>query len=203
MLRVVESHRFEELGQGLAQALRELADPFAPPQVAIPGRVVGRWLQYAIARDNQIACGYEAEFIDAVIGRALTADVALGPLDKPRLEAVIASALADDALLARPEMAEPRAYLDADRAEGRGPRRVQLAAQLAERLWEYALTRPDWLEAWESGGDVPASEELEPGLAAWQAGLWRAVEERLDAPSADGRRWVPTPRLAMVRRRRG
>ena len=58
MLRVVESNRFEELAQALAQALADVADPFAPPAVAIPNRVIGRWLQYAIAGANQIAAGY-------------------------------------------------------------------------------------------------------------------------------------------------
>ena len=80
MLRVIESHLFEELARVLAAALAERADPFAPPQVAIPGRVVGRWLQYEIARANRIASGYEAEFIDAIVGRALTADAPLRAL---------------------------------------------------------------------------------------------------------------------------
>ena len=232
MLRVVESNRFEELGEALAQALADAADPFDPPQVAIPGRVVGRWLQYAIARANTIAGGYQTGFLDDVLGDALTADDAgLRALDKPGLETVVASALADDLLLELPTMIEARAYLDADGVEGRGPRRVQLAAQLADRLWEYALTRPDWLDAWEHGEDV--IDDLEPGLAVWQARLWRAVDDRLarlaaprrpssgvvqvddrrrrgttgDAQAAtsvnDGRRWVPTPRLPRVRRRMG
>lgn len=202
MLRVVESNRFEELGQSLALALADAADPFAPPQIAIPGRVVGRWLQYAIARDNRIASGYSADYLEVVIGDALTADDAgLRALTKPGLEAVVASALADDALLALPTMSEARAYLDADGADGRGPRRVQLAAQLAERLWEYALSRPDWLDAWEQGDDVV--DDLDPGLALWQARLWRAVDDRLRRPGPDGRRWVATPRLARVRRREG
>lgn len=200
MLRVVESNRFEELAQALAQALVDLADPFTPPAVAIPNRVVGRWLQYAVARGNQIAAGYAPAFLEVVIGEQLTADDAgLRALDKPRLEAVVASALADDDLLARPALAETWAYLDADGATGRGPRRVQLAAQLADRLWEYALTRPDWLDAWERSEDVV--DDLDPSLAVWQAELWRAVVRRLAIPAADGARWVAIPRLAMARRR--
>lgn len=202
MLRVVESNRFEELGAALAAVLADHADPFAPPLVAVPGRVVGRWLQYAVARANRIAGGYEAGFIEDIIGLALTGDDAgLRALDKPRLEAVVASALADPELLCLPVMAEVAGYLDADGADGRGPRRVGLAAQLAERLWEYALTRPDWLEAWSRGDDV--IEDIDPGLAVWQARTWRAIEARLTTPSDDGRRWVPTPRLAYARRRRG
>jgi exodeoxyribonuclease V gamma subunit len=201
MLRVVESNRFEELGQALAGALADVADPFAPPLVAVPGRVVGRWLQYAIAREAGVAAGYRPAFLEILLGEVLTSDDAgLRALDKPGLEAVVASALADDALLDQPAMLEPRSYLDADGVDGRGPRRVQLAAQLADRLWEYALTRPDWLDAWERGDDDV--DDLDPGLALWQARLWRAVLERLDAtPADDGRRLVVTPRLAIARAR--
>lgn len=211
MLRVVESNRFEELAAALAEALAAAADPFAPPLVAVDNRVVARWVQYAIATTNGIAAGYRREFLDDLVATALGTDGLLA-LDRPRLEAVVASALADDALLAEPVMAEPRDYLLADVA-GPGRRRVQLAAQLADRYWQYALSRPDWLDAWEDGAAAPPGASDPPGgdgsdderrMAAWQARLWRAVSERLArAGEAAGGRWVPTPRLASARRRAG
>ncbi|MBE7454956.1 MAG: exodeoxyribonuclease V subunit gamma, partial [Kofleriaceae bacterium] len=182
MLRVVESNRFEELAAALAEALAAAADPFAPPLVAVDNRVVARWVQYAIATTNGIAAGYRREFLDDLVATALGTDGLLA-LDRPRLEAVVASALADDALLAEPVMAEPRDYLLADVA-GPGRRRVQLAAQLADRYWQYALSRPDWLDAWEDGAAAPPGASDPPGgdggdasdderrMAAWQARLW-------------------------------
>lgn len=193
MLRVVESNRFEELAAALADALADVADPFAPPLVAVPNRVVGRWLQYAIATRTQIAAGYRQVFFDELVAATLSGD-GFAPLDKARLEAVCASVLADDVLLAEPVMAEPRDFLDADGEERRGPRRVQLAAQLADRMWQYALTRPDWLDAWERGVAADLGEHDEV-LAAWQSRVWRAICERITL--------VPTPRMASVRRRAG
>ncbi len=195
MLRVVESNRFEELSAALAESLAALADPFAPPLVAVPNRVVGRWLQYTIATRNQIAAGYDQLFFDELVSATLAHDGFVA-LDKARLEAAVASALADDALLAEPAMSEPRSFLDADGVDRRGRRRVQLAAETADRLWQYALTRPDWLDAWERGAaaDLGAHDEV---LAAWQARTWRAVCDRL------GPRTVPIPRLASARRRAG
>ena len=202
-LRVVESNRSEELAAWLAGFLADAADPFAPPYLVTENRVVERWLQYEVARRTGIASGYAARRMQELLGEVLTADrKTLRALDPSRLEAVCASVLADAALLAEPALAEPRAYLDEDGDDGRGPRRVQLAAQLADRFWEYALTRPDWLDAWERGAaaDVGDGDEA---LAAWQARLWRAVTTTLDRLAARGPRWVPTPRLAVVRRKAG
>ncbi len=203
-LRVVESNRFEELAAWLAELLADAADPFAPPYLVTENRVVERWLQYEVARRGGVAAGYTAVRMQELLGEVLTADrPTLQALDKRRLEAVCASVLADPALLAEPVMAEPRAFLDEDGDDGRGPRRVQLAAQLADRFWEYALTRPDWLEAWERGGAAELGTS-DTALAAWQARLWQAVTGHLRGlTTPEGRRWVVTPRLAVARHHAG
>jgi exodeoxyribonuclease V gamma subunit len=195
MLRVVESNRFEELAAVLAEALAIVADPFAPALVAVDNRVVARWVQYAVATANGIAAGYDRLFLDDLVAATLATDT-LRALDKPRLEAVLSSALADEALLAEPGMREPREYLAADPA-GPSRRRVQLAAQVADRYWQYALTRPDWLDAWERGVAADMGP-VDDDMAAWQARLWRAAHDRFA-----GLGLVPTPRLASERRRAG
>lgn len=193
MLRVVESNRFEELAAVLADALASVADPFAPALVAVDNRVVARWVQYAVASANGIAAGYERFFLDDLVAATLPTE-SLRALDKPRLEAVLASALADEMLLGEAVMSEPRAYLAAD-PDGPSRRRVQLASHVADRYWQYALTRPDWLDAWERGA-LADTGPIDEDMAAWQARLWRAVHERLSG-------MVPTPRLASARRRAG
>ncbi len=175
--------------------------------------MVARWVQYAVAGANGIAAGYTRYFFDDLVVATLATD-GLVALDKPRLEVALASALADEALLAEPVMSDPRAYLAAD-PDGPSRRRVQLAAQVADRMWQYALTRPDWLDAWERDERADTGP-VDEALAAWQARLWHAVCARLTgtgthpvalsgARSAEskGARWVPTPRLASVRRRLG
>ncbi|HUQ01909.1 MAG TPA: exodeoxyribonuclease V subunit gamma [Kofleriaceae bacterium] len=214
MLRVVESNRFEELAAVLADALATVADPFAPALVAVDNRVVARWVQYAVATANGIAAGYERLFLDDLVAATLATDT-LRALDKPRLEAVLSSALADEALLDEAVMREPREYLAADPA-GPSRRRVQLASQVADRYWQYALSRPDWLDAWERGVSADLGAELgkvDEDMAAWQARLWRAAHDRFalsDAAratraegGAQGALFVPTPRLASERRRAG
>ncbi len=112
-----------------------------------------------------------------------------------RLGAAIASALADDRVVARlPAVAS---YLAAAPAPGdrAGPRRVQLASQLASLAWAYALTRPDWMPEL-LVGRVPAELADDPA-AAWQAALLAAAVRRL----GDDGRWVPTPCLPWARRR--
>ncbi len=193
MLRVVESNRFEELAAALAEALAAVADPFSPPLVAVDNRVVARWVQYAVASANGIAAGYQRHFLDDLVARTLATD-ALRALDKPRLEVVLASALADELLLGEAVMSEPRAYLATD-PDGPSRRRVQLAAQIADRYWQYALSRPDWLDAWERG-DAVDTGDVDEAMAVWQARLWRAAHERFAG-------FVPTPRLASARRRAG
>lgn len=200
MLRVVESHRFEELAAALAEQLAPLASPFAPPKVAIPSRAVGRWVQYALATRAGIAAGYETAFLERLLAAELTADhPELRPLDKAGLEATLASVLADPAVLALPALAPARAYLAADGDVGVGPRRVQLAAELADRTWEYALTRPDWLAAWQHGHAAPAEEVQDATIARWHGALWHATCRHL--ADVDGAHPVPIPELAVARRR--
>ena len=199
MLRVVESHRFEELAAALGERLRDVADPFTPPAVVVPGRVVARWIQYAIATRHGVAAGYQTLFLEDLLARELVRDqTALRALDKAGVEAAIASVLADPDALAAPELAPARAYLETDGAEGLGPRRVQLAAQLADRTWEYMLTRPDWLDAWEAGRAIDPDELTDVATARWHGAVWRATGTLLARVGAP--RPVPTPRLAWARR---
>lgn len=200
MLRVVESHRFEELAAALAEALAAAADPFAPPRVAIPSRAVGRWIQYAVATRAGIAAGYRTDFLEALLADELTADhPELRPLDKAGLEAVLASVLADPEVMAQPALAAPRAYLAADTDASVGPRRVQLAAELADRTWEYALTRPEWLDAWRRGLSLDADEVVDAAIARWHGAVWHAAGRHLAA--VRGPHPVPIPELAVARRR--
>jgi exodeoxyribonuclease V gamma subunit len=200
MLRVIESHRFEELASALAEQLAPLASPFAPPKVAIPSRAVGRWVQYALATRAGIAAGYETTFLERLLAAELTADhPELRALDKAGLEAALASVLADPAVLDQPALAPALAYLDGDGPDGVGPRRVQLAAELADRTWEYALSRPEWLQTWQRGHGLPPEQVLDPTVARWHGALWHATCRHL--ADVAGPHPVPVPELAMARRR--
>ncbi len=62
-------------------------------------------------------------------------------------------------------------------------RRWRTARQLAELFSRYATSRPTMIEHWAAGRDLDGRGRPLPADLAWQAGLWRRLRERLDAPS--------------------
>lgn len=201
MLRAVHSHRVEHLFSALLAALPQ-ADPFAPSTIVVGSELVGRWLRRELAFARGIAAGLELVTFDRFVEATWAGDAAgvaagLTALDRRRLGAAFASALADDRVVrGLPPVAS---YLAAAPAPGdrAGPRRVQLAEHLAELTWNYALTRPDWMPAL-IVGQVPGELASDPS-ARWQAALIAAALARLGG--AD--RCAPTPLLPWLRRRAG
>ncbi|TMQ15940.1 MAG: hypothetical protein E6J91_12590, partial [Deltaproteobacteria bacterium] len=173
MLRAIHSNRVEQLAAALLAALPP-ADPFAPSTIVVGSQLVARWLVREIALARGIAAGLELVTFDAFVEATWAGDAAgraarLGALDRAQVTAALASVLADDDVVrALPPVA---AYLAAAPAPGdrAGPRRVQLAEQLAELVWSYALSRPDWMPALVIG-QVPG-ELAGDGTARWQAAL--------------------------------
>jgi exodeoxyribonuclease V gamma subunit len=197
MLRAVHSNRVEGLLSALLEVL-PAPDPFAPSTIIVGSHLIARWLSREIALARGIAAGIELVTFDAFVEATWAGDAAgraarLAALDRRQLAAALASVLADDGVVERlPAVA---AYLDAAPAPGdrAGPRRVQLAEQLAELAWSYALSRPDWMPALVAG-QVPSELAADP-MARWQAALLGAALGRTGA--------VPTPMLPWLRRRAG
>ena len=197
MLRAVHGNRVEGMLEALLAAL-PAADPFAPATIVAGSHLVARWLKREIALHRGIAAGLDLVTFDAFVERTWshgeTADPVVGGIDRTQLAAALASVIADGDVVGRlPAVA---AYLRAAPAPGdrAGPRRVQLAEHLAHLVWQYALTRPDWMAAF-SVGRAPAELADEP-TAQWQAVLVGEALRRLA-----GR--VPIPMLPWARRRAG
>src|SRR5215468_1534766 len=213
MLRAVHGNRVERLLAALLDALPP-ADPFAPSTIVVGSQLIARWLVREIALARGIAAGLELVAFDAFVGATWAGDAAgraarLGALDREQLAAALGSVLADDAVVQA--LAPVAAYLAAAPAPGdrAGPRRVQLAEHLAELVWSYALSRPDWMPALAIG--QPPGELVGDPTARWQAALIGAALSRLGAdgaalrdgaPRRAGRR-APTPMLPWLRRRAG
>jgi exodeoxyribonuclease V gamma subunit len=202
MLRAVHSNRVEGLLSALLEALPP-PDPFAPSTIVVGGHLIARWLSREIALARGIAAGFELVTFDAFLEATWAGDAAgraagLGALDRRQLAAALASVLADDDVV-RP-LAPVAAYLAAAPAPGdrAGPRRVQLAEHLADLVWSYALSRPDWMPALVAG-QVPGELANDP-MARWQAQLIGTALARI---GAGGRRRAPTPMLPWLRRRLG
>ncbi len=203
MLRVVHANRLDQLAGALAERLPAIGDPFARPTIVVASNLVGRWVTYVLATQRGIAAHLDLPFFDAWVARTWSErSLGLVALDRARLAALAGSALADDELLHERVMAPAREYLEADvdpdpRIAGaaQAVRRAQLAERVAELYWEYALTRPEWIEAWIA--DQPAPPDAPADTWAWQGRLWLAIEDRA---RVSGTRWVPTPRLPRARR---
>ena len=197
MLRAVHSNRVEGLLSALLEVL-PVADPFAPSTVIVGSQLIARWLTREIALQRGIAAGLALVTFDAFVeatwaGDAAGREAGLGALDRRQLAAALASVLADDGVVGT--LGPVAAYLAAAPAPGdrAGPRRVQLAEHLAELVWSYALSRPDWMPAL-MAGQVPGELAADP-TARWQAALIGEALGRLGA--------VPTPMLPWLRRRAG
>jgi exodeoxyribonuclease V gamma subunit len=198
-LRVVHGNRSERLLAALLDALPP-PDPFEPTTIVVGSHLVARWLVREIAFARGIACGLDLVTFDRFVertwaGDAAARDAGLRALDVRQLAALLASVLADRAIV---EPLAPLAdYLDAagTDADRAAPRRVQLAAHLADLFWRYAETRPSLVAAF-AGGRVP--DELERDeRARWQARLYEAALARMPGVA------VPTPMLPWARRRAG
>lgn len=198
MLRAVHSNRVESLLAALLDALPP-ADPFAPVTIVVGNHLVMRWLRREIAFARGVAAGLEIETFERFVERTWS-DVHAGlvAIDRAQLGAMLASVLADPAVIrGLPAVA---AYLDAapDAGDRAGPRRVQLASHLATLYWGYATTRPDWMPAL-LGGHVPSELENDP-TARWQAVLIAQAFARITRADP-GRTHALGPMLPWARRR--
>jgi exodeoxyribonuclease V gamma subunit len=199
MLRVVHGNRVEALLDALLAALPPL-DPFAPATIVVGGRLVQRWLVREVARARGLAVGLDLVGFDPFVERAW-ATGGVHAIDRVRLTAAFASALAEDRLVARlPAVAD---YLTAagETGDRAAPRRVQLAGQLAELCWAYAATRPDWMPAL-AIGRVPDELAADPN-AAWQAVLIASALAKFGGDQPGELCAGPTPMLPWLRRRAG
>ncbi len=172
---LVFSNRTETLLDAFCEAVaaaRAEDGVWTPIPVVVPNRTHQHFLQQGLVDRMGIAANFEFAFLDGLWRSHLPEGMRL--LDQPSLQGAILGLLADAAFMGHPELGGLRRYLEAD-TDGR--RIAQLAAQIATLFEEYALSRPEWLEAWAAG--TPADTRAPEGLEAWQRRLWRALVERL------------------------
>ncbi len=198
MLRAVHGNRVEALLEAMLAALPP-ADPFAPSTIVVGGHLAARWLKREIALSRGIAAGLDLVTFDAFVERTWTGEDRVAGIDRAQLAAALASVLADGRYIGG--LAPVAAYLGAAPAPGdrAGPRRVQLAEHLANLVWQYTATRPDWMASFSVG--KPPQELAEDPTARWQAALIGEALARL--ARAHGSPRVPIPMLPWARRRAG
>ncbi|OMB94423.1 exodeoxyribonuclease V subunit gamma [Mycobacterium sp. NS-7484] len=167
------AERTDLLADGLADLLsRSPADPFAQELVLVPAKGVERWLSQRLSNRLGVCAAVEFRNPRSLIAELTgtdeedpwSADAMAWPLlavidenlDQPWLQAVATH-------LGHFEMG--------DEHELRQGRRYAVARRLAGLFASYARQRPQLLVDWDG---LPAD-------LAWQAPLWRALLERVDA----------------------
>jgi exodeoxyribonuclease V gamma subunit len=189
-------HRAER-ADGLVDALREvlsapLPDAFTPEVIAVPTRGMERWLTQRMSaqlgsthgRFDGVCANVDFPSPRRLVNTAVAAASGIDPAEDgwlpermvwPLLEAV-------DASLPEPWLHALAGHLggageDADSA--RRARRFSSVRHLAELFDRYALQRPGMVRAWAEGHDTNGAGGDLPIDAAWQAELWRRLNERI------------------------
>lgn len=169
MIRLYYANRLERLADALAENLADgRANPLVGVPIVVPNQAITHYLKVAIAARNGIAANLDFAFL-----RRFLTDLGAAPIpDEEAQQVAIVHRLYDDELLARPELAPVRRYLDAAGADDvdRDRRRVGLAGQLARLFDAYALERPDRLRSWRRG------DEGESATERWQRALYLSLD---------------------------
>jgi len=197
-VRLVRSHRHEQLWEELLVAIDRRRDGLEPLEVITPDRGSERAIELFVARRRGLALNLRFRRFEPVAAEWLAARTGSAPADRTRWEALLLAVLFDDAELARPELSAVRGWIEAGPEEGRAARRASLARRTAELFSAYDRSRPGLVSAWIDGAAPPAALVPEGSpLAvhdAWQGALFRRARARGEA-----RTWTELLALAEAR----
>jgi exodeoxyribonuclease V gamma subunit len=177
MLFTYYSNRLEALAAQLIAVFdqpQQGISPLQPLTVLVQSSGMARWLSLQFARQSGVAANVHYPFLASFVWQVYRAQHPELPhestSDKPillwRLLKLFESAGFSE------DFHELAAYLGGDQPM---LKRYQLAAAIADVFDQYLIYRPDWMQAWEKGGDD-----------AWQARLWRLLVR--SAPENDPHR---------------
>lgn len=183
-MKIHRSNRTEKLVEALVGLIDgEPLDPMVPEIIAVQGRGMERWLSLQVAQ--KLGSGTNLEFpfpraaIEKILSGALGEEAAKGA-KRYRPEHLVFDILALlPGLLSDPRFGELTRYLEEEPiAQGQaiGKRALALCERIARVFDGYFTYRPEMILRWQT----EAESESEEG---WQPALFRALRERIDAPS--------------------
>lgn len=146
-----------------------LASPFTPEIVVVQSLATRRWVTFQIAQDQKICANYIFPFLsDFTVWL-----VKLGFPENTLVEKTSPELLAwrIDSLLRRSLERKEFAPLASYLRDGDSLKRFHLAIRLANLFDQYRVYRPEMISEWET------SKKKRTGDEAWQAMLWRQLEE--------------------------
>ncbi|MGO4442274.1 exodeoxyribonuclease V subunit gamma [Mycobacterium sp. 2YAF39] len=190
-LHLHRAERTDLLADGLGALLSDpLPDPFAEEVVIVPAKGVERWLSQRLS--HVLGRGHGADGVCAGISfrspYSLIAEISGTDRDDPwSPDAMVWPLLAViDESCEQPWCRTLATHLGhfetGDEKELRQGRRYTVARRLAGLFASYARQRPHLLIDWENGADGGVDADL-----LWQPPLWRALVDRVDAPTPHSR----------------
>ena len=173
MLTITMASRTEQLAACLANRLAASPlPPFAAEEVIVPGAAMRRYLSLALARQGGVCANMHFAYLGSWFWEQIRKIVPVAqdsPYARDRLLWQIFPILGEKTFLsAHPRLARWLANHDQTG-------RFELALLLAALFEQYLAYRPDWLQAWFDG---KAAVKGHPADEAWQAALWRKIEEK-------------------------
>jgi exodeoxyribonuclease V gamma subunit len=198
-LHLHRAERTDLLADGLGALLSDpLPDPFAEEVVIVPAKGVERWLSQRLS--HVLGRGHGADGVCAGISfrspYSLIAEISGTDRDDPwSPDAMVWPLLAviDDSCdqsWCRTLATHLGHFESGDERELRQGRRYAVARRLAGLFASYSRQRPQLLIDWESGADGDVDSDL-----LWQPHLWRALIDRIDAPTPHARHAKTIARL--------
>lgn len=180
------SNRSEDLAEVLINWIRRHpVNPLEEEIILVQSNGMAEWIKMELARMGGVCAATRVELPSRflwrtyrqVLGREAVPNDS--PLDKLPMIWRLMQLL--PTLLAAPDFAPVAGFLKVDEPD----RMLQLATKLADLFDQYQNYRADWLDDWAKGKDHLAQTQgagIElPPEQRWQAQLWRAVLQTLDA----------------------
>jgi exodeoxyribonuclease V gamma subunit len=173
MLNLFQSNQMSELARAFCARNTLFNDPFEPLTVVVQSFGLGQWLKLQLSDHHGISsnvdCILPATFLwklyQSLIPETLLVNDS--PYDRHRLTWRIMRLLKKNPGVA----SDIDTYLTG--AGDKDLRLHQLAAELALLFDEYLMYRPDWILQWQK------ERRALTGHEAWQADLWRIIQDDL------------------------
>jgi exodeoxyribonuclease V gamma subunit len=186
MLVIHRAERADALAETLAEMLAEVpADPFAAEVVAVPTRGIERWLTQRLSArlgsrpggDDGVCANVEFPFPGTLVAESLALASGIAPDRDPWQPTRLVWSLIEvvEQALDEPWLEPLARHL----ISGREQRYARLA-HVARLFDEYAVRRPELIEAWARGESGGVDERA---AAGWQPELWRRLRDALGVPS--------------------
>src|SRR5579875_976414 len=189
MLFIHRAERADVLAQALAELLGDPAahpdDPFAAEVVAVPTRGIERWLTQRLSAHlgsrpglgDGVCANVAFPFPGSLIAGALALASGISPERDPWQPARLVWPLID---VVEQALEEPWLEPLARHLRSGHEQRYARLAHVARLFDEYAMRRPQLIEAWARGESGGVDERA---AAGWQPELWRRLRDAVGVPS--------------------